>query len=172
MDAPNPAPAASEQQPPPAPPKPLEARATSAPTVASWILGAVVAISALALWTAVQEKQLSAAFVPPLLLFETLCVVFLVLFLNDLSNGNHIGVESRWGGLGRGSAGWRMSRPLIYLACALLFAAAFGATTAGVLDAVKAKERNNQPATRPAQSEPDKSRVAGPAAQKADTPTK
>jgi hypothetical protein len=124
-----------------------------------WILVAVILISVVALWIAVQEKQLSAAFVPPLLLFETLCAVFLVLFLQDLGNGSAIGIESRWGGLGRGSAGWRISRPLIYLACLLIFAAAFGGTVAGMVEIAK-KERTAPTDASPAK----KDKSAGPTA--------
>jgi hypothetical protein len=41
--------------------------------------------------------------------------IFIVALVRSLSRGESVSVESHWGGLGGGIAGWRLSAPLIYL---------------------------------------------------------
>lgn len=100
----------------------------------AWVFVGVIATSAASLVVAVLNRELSAIYVPLILLFEALCVVFLLLFLQEMPKEKYLGIESRWGGLGRGSSGWHISRPLIYLACTFVFAGAFAAAVANAID--------------------------------------
>lgn len=63
---------------------------------------------------------------PQSILLLLVAVSFLALLLGlirSLSNGETVSVESHWGGLGGGVAGWRVSGPLVYLAVLILLAA-------------------------------------------------
>src|SRR5260221_6103575 len=99
-----------------------------------WIFIGLVVATAIALAYAAYIGELPVVLVPSILLFEILCFTFLLLFLEVMGKGETIGIESRWGGLGRGAAGWRISRPAIYLACTLVFAGGFAVTMSGVVE--------------------------------------
>ena len=85
----------------------------------------ILTASALALLYEVFRGDLDAVFMATILLFEGLSIAFLSLFLTEIRSDRNIGIESRWGGLGGGLGGWRISPSLIYLVCVLLFASAF-----------------------------------------------
>ena len=56
-------------------------------------------------------------------LFASVALVFSARLIRSLDNGDYLGVESHWGGLGGGVGGWRISTPVIYLVCVVSFGA-------------------------------------------------
>jgi hypothetical protein len=56
-------------------------------------------------------------------LFASIALVFLTRLTRSLEAGEALGIESHWGGLGGGIGGWRISRPVSYLLCAMTFGA-------------------------------------------------
>ncbi len=52
-------------------------------------------------------------------------VVFLLLFVRMVERGMSLQVESNWGGIGGGMAGWRVSPSLTYFAAAAIFGVLF-----------------------------------------------
>jgi hypothetical protein len=64
-----------------------------------------------------------------LLLFGIVLVMLLWVFGKSLRDGDGVAIESHWGGLGGGIAGWRLSAPLIYL-LGIVFLLGISATVA------------------------------------------
>jgi hypothetical protein len=56
-------------------------------------------------------------------LFASIGLIFLTRLTRSLEEGESLGVESHWGGLGGGVGGWRVSRPVGYLFCVMTFGA-------------------------------------------------
>jgi hypothetical protein len=50
-----------------------------------------------------------------LILAGLVLLIFISALVRSLSRGENVSVESHWGGLGGGIAGWRLSAPLVYL---------------------------------------------------------
>jgi len=92
------------------------------PTKAFSIAGAIAAVFVLfciVLWRT--PPPLPPAVAGSLCFSGLLCVVFLVLFVLEIAQYGSIAIKSQWGGIGGGLGGWRLSRPLTYLASGLFF---------------------------------------------------
>jgi hypothetical protein len=66
----------------------------------------------------VLQFHISAVPSPQSILLMLVSIVSLILLwalIRSLSRGESVSVESHWGGLGGGIAGWRLSAPLVYL---------------------------------------------------------
>jgi hypothetical protein len=50
-----------------------------------------------------------------LLIVGLLLLILMIALIRSLSRGESVSVDSHWGGLGGGIAGWRLSAPLVYL---------------------------------------------------------
>jgi hypothetical protein len=50
-----------------------------------------------------------------LLIAGLLLLILVAVLIRSLSRGESVSVDSHWGGLGGGIAGWRLSAPLVYL---------------------------------------------------------
>ncbi len=79
-------------------------------------------------------------------LFAGIAIVFLARFVRSLESGEPLGIESHWGGLGGGVGGWRISRPIVYLLPAIVFAALTAVAMSSYLPSEK-KEEKKPPAT-------------------------
>jgi hypothetical protein len=56
-------------------------------------------------------------------LFASVALVFLTRLIRSLEDGELLGIESHWGGLGGGVGGWRISMPVAYFIGVATFAA-------------------------------------------------
>ncbi|MFZ1010731.1 MAG: hypothetical protein WAN65_28080 [Candidatus Sulfotelmatobacter sp.] len=68
----------------------------------------------------VVNVSLSASAIPPpqtilLIVVGLLLLILIAALIHSLSRGEAVSVDSHWGGLGGGIAGWRLSAPLVYL---------------------------------------------------------
>lgn len=85
------------------------------PVGAALLLGRAFASSSLKLPIHV---SIPAASSPKNLMLTIAGITFIILllaFIRSLTRGEGVAIESYWGGLGGGLAGWRLSAPLIYL---------------------------------------------------------
>jgi hypothetical protein len=111
-------------------------------------------------------------------LFASIAWMFLLRLAGSLDRGESLGIESHWGGLGGGVGGFRISRPVVYLFCAITFGALAAAAvsrypTPVVEEMPVEKEEGDTGGTGPdakAPPAPDNKPSPAPAAPPAATP--
>jgi hypothetical protein len=79
-------------------------------------------------------------------LFACVALVFLTRLIRSLEDGQQLGVESHWGGLGGGVGGWRISMPVAYFIGVAAFAALAAVAVSNYSNTRPDKPSTNGPA--------------------------